>query len=192
MKSKSRSSQISLLWRWRAKRLFPNRIFASLICLASGLVAFLCFGVAINIPVWPMAIPGLLFCGVGVLACTAVFTPANFEVASRDNFLKKPQQDKSTIAILILLLGVITSLLAISMHIFRAIFPNGPGSPKYLITVGIAVACGIFMKQYGNQMVRDHFGQAGGRGLILSGKQAFAVALFMLGIGLYIAWLLAE
>ena len=181
-----------MLWRWRAKRLFPNPIFAGAICLASGLVASLCFGVAINIPVWPMAIPGLLFCGVGLLAGTALFTPANLEVASRDTFLKKPQQDKSTIAILILLLGVITSLLAISMHIFRAIFPNGPGSPKYLITVGIAVACGIFMKQYGNQMVRNHFGQAGGRGLILSGKQAFAVALFMLGIGLYIAWLLAE
>ncbi|MDG2015319.1 MAG: hypothetical protein P8J33_17565 [Pirellulaceae bacterium] len=181
-----------LYWRWKAKRLFPNRVFATVIGLASGLVTFLCFGVAINIPVWPMAIPGFLFFCVCLLASTAAITPKGAEREAREHFLREPQQDKSTIAIFVLLLGVMTSILVISMHIFRAVFPNGPGSLKYFITLGIAIGCSIFMKRHGNQLVKRHFGKTGGRDLVLSGKQAVAVIFFMVGVGVYIAWLLAE
>jgi hypothetical protein len=135
-----------------------------------------------------MGIPSVLFFVGCIATAFAAITRSDKEppAVSRDI-----QTDKPTFAIFVLLIGVYSWLLTLAMHIFDAIFKNGPGSTKYFVTLGIAIVSTLFMQIYGRRVVREHFGARGGRKLELSGRQAFYVAIFVVACGIYAAWLMA-
>ena len=75
------------------------------------------------------------------------------------------------------------------MHIFQAFFKNGPGTTKYYVTLGIALSSTLFMKLYGGQIVRKHFGKSGGRNLEIDAVQVVYVTLLVVAVGIYTTWL---
>jgi hypothetical protein len=184
-----KANQIRPYWLWKTKRLFPSRLFAVVIGLACLTVGVLFAGVALNVDgCWPMAIPSLLFFGGFIATTVSACVSPNQNNTQHDT--GPGQSDKPTFAILILLVGVYSWMLTLSMHIFRAFFKNGPGSIKYYVTLAIAISATLFMKSYGNRVVRKHFGLQGGRNLEIDGWQAFYVVLFVVGCGCYFAWLM--
>lgn len=152
------------------------------------MVGTLFAGVAIYIEgCWPMGIPSVLFFAGGFATAYAAFTPA--DKVPRP-VVRDAQRDKPTFAIFVLLIGVYSSLLTIAMHVFDMFFPNGPGSTKYFVTLGIAISSTLFMQTRGKQVVRKHFGARGGRNLELTGWQAIYIAAFVVSLGIYTAWLM--
>jgi Ca2+/H+ antiporter len=183
------SNQSRPYWLWQTKRLFPSRVFAFVVGLAGLVVGFLFGGVALNVQgCWPMAIPSVIFfLGAAAIVSSAFVSPneddSQHEPANR-------QSDKPTFAIIVLLIGVYSWLLTLSMHIFRAFFKNGPGSTKYYVTLAIAILATLFMKAYGKRVVSQHFGRQGGRHLEIDGWQAFCVVVLVLSFGFYFTWLM--
>ena len=174
-------------WLRQTKRLFPNRLFAAVVSFASLLVGILLAGVALNVQgAGIMGVPSILFfLGSLATACAATVPPD--EVASRSS--SNAQTGKPTFAILVLLISVYSWLLTAAMHIFHTFFKNGPGTTKYYVTLGIALTSTLFMKLYGGQIVRKHFGKLGGRNLELDTAQAIYVTLFVVAVGIYTTWL---
>ena len=186
--STQKSSRRHPPWLRQTKRLFPHPLFAGCISSACLLVGILFAGVAINVQgCWPMGIPSVLF----FLGC---FATASAAVNSSDNEPTTTSHDvqtgKPTFAIFVLLIGVYSWLLTVAMHIFDAFFKNGPGSIKYFVTLGIAISSTLFMQVYGKRVVREHFGAKGGRKLELSGRQATYITIFVVSLGIYVAWLM--
>ena len=175
-------------WLWQTRRLFPHPLFAGCISLACLLVGILFAGVALNvIGCWPMGIPsGLFLAGSLVTACAAL---TRLDDEPRRT-LAKVQMNKPTYAIFVLLIGVYSSLLTLVLHVWGAFFKNGPGSAKYFVTLGIAISATLFMQFYGKRIVREHFGARGGRNLELTGRQAMYIVVFVIGCGIYTAWLM--
>ncbi|MBL8892556.1 MAG: hypothetical protein JNL67_21445 [Planctomycetaceae bacterium] len=80
----------------------------------------------------------------------------------------------------------------IRLHaLFGSEFGNGPGTVKYYINLGIAVAITIFMKWRGQKIVLENFGAQGGRNLEVSGWQAFIIVLFTIATGIYLVWIIS-
>lgn len=104
-------------------------------------------------------------------------------------FRTVPRQEKPTFAVIVLLIGVYSWLLTIAMHVFEAFFKNGPNSPKYYVTLGIAIAATLFMQVYGKRVVRQYFGRKGGRNFDLTKWQAGYVAMFVMCCSFYLMWL---
>ena len=175
-------------WLRQIKRLFPNRLFAGAASFACLLVGILLAGVALNVQgAWIMGIPSILFfLGCLATACAAIIPPV--EATSRSS--SNAQTGKPTFAILVLLIGLYSWMLTAAMHIFQAFFKNGPGTTKYYVTLGIALTSTLFMKLYGGQIVRKHFGNLGGRNLELDAAQVVYVTLFVVAAGIYAAWLI--
>ena len=187
--SKPDSSRRHPYWLWKTKRLFPHPLFAGFISLALLVVGLLFAGVAINVDgCWPMAIPSVLFFAGCFATAAAAITPSDTEPPTVTTDV---QTEKPTFAIFVLLVGVYSWLLTLAMHIFDAFFKNGPGSAKYFVTLGIAISSTLFMQVYGKRVVREHFGARGGRKLVLSGRQAIYITIFVLSLGIYAAWLMA-
>lgn len=185
--NKPDSPPIHPYWLSQTKRLFPHPLFAGCISLASLTIAILFAGVAINVPgVWPMAFPSVLFFAGFIATAIAAVTPST---QSSSSAAHDAQTDKPTIAIFILLIGVYSWILTLAIHIFDAFFKNGPGSTKYFVTLGIAIAATLFTKIYGRKIVRAHFGSRGGRNLQITGWQAVYVTIFVLSLGIYFTWL---
>ena len=178
-------------WLRKTKRLFPHPIFAGCISVLCLLVGILFAGVAIGVPVWPMGIVSVLFfAGAYATAVSAITRPDSEGVARRQE-VGNEQTNKPTFAIFVLLTGVYSWLLTLAMHVFEAFFKNGPGSTKYFVTIGIAIASTLFMQLYGKQVVRLHFGTRGGRNLELTTRQAGYVVLFVIGCGIYFTWIIS-
>ena len=174
-------------WLRQTKRLFPHPLFAGCISLAFMVVGFLFAGVGIFVPGgWPVGILSLVFfAGCFATFCAAIAPPCETAITTPvDSHTGKP-----TFAIFVLLIGVYSWLLTVSMHIFNAFIKNGPGSPKYYLTLGIAISASLFMQFYGKQVVREHFGLRGGRNLELTGRQALYITIFVVSIGIYGTWL---
>ena len=176
-------------WLWKTKRLFPHPLFAGCVSLAFLTVGILFAGVAIDVEgAWPMAVPSaLFFVGCFVTAVAAV-TPYHTEPArvSHDD-----QPEHPTFAIFAVLIGSYAWLLTLLIHLSSAFFTFDRGSPKYLVTVGLALAASAFMRFYGNRVVLEYFGATGVRQLELSGRQAIYVTMYCVSFGIYIAWLIA-
>jgi hypothetical protein len=98
---------------------------------------------------------------------------------------------KPTYAIIVLLISIYAWMLIIGLHIFDNFFAaNRPGGVKYYITLGIALASSFYMTIHGKQIIRQQFGLRGGRNIELSPKQAIYVTIFVIGLGVYFAWLM--
>jgi len=134
-----------------------------------------------------MGIPSVLFFAGCIATAYAAITPSEKGPLSESHNI---QTDKPTFAVIVLLIGVYSWLLTLAMHIFEGFFKNGPGSIKYFVTLGIAISSALFMQRYGKRVVREHFDALGGRNLVLSGRQAFYVTLFVVSLGVYLVWLM--
>jgi hypothetical protein len=135
-----------------------------------------------------MGIPSVLFFAGCLATASAAITPSDKEPATVP---RNVQSNKPTFAIFVLLVGVYSWILTLAIHIFDAFFKNGLGSTKYFVTLGIAISCTVFMQIYGKRIVREHLGVRGGRNLEISGRQAVYIAIFVVSIGIYAAWLMA-
>ena len=187
--SKPDSSRRHPYWLWQTKRLFPHPLFAVCISLACLVVGILFAGVAINVQgCWPMGIPSVLFFAGCFATASSAITPSEKEPPTVS---RNVQTDKPTFAIFVLLIGIYSWLLMLAIHIFDAFFKNGPGSTKYFVTLGIAISSSLFMQICGKRVVREHFGARGGRNLELNGRQALYIAIFVVCLGIYAAWLMA-
>lgn len=180
-------------WLWQTKRLFPHPLFAGCISIACLTVAILFAGVAVSVPVWPMGIASALFFAGAFATAAAAVTKSRERTPTRaEDFTWGSGQTRTpTFAILVLLIGVYSWLLTLAMHVFGALFKNGPGSVKYYLTLGIAIASTLYMQFHGKRVVRRHFGARGGRNLVLSTGQAVYVVVFVVGCGIYLTWLLS-
>lgn len=186
--SQPESSSVRPAWLRQTKRLFPHPLFAGCISLASLAVGILLSGVALNVAgCWPMGIPGLLFFAGSFATACAAFVPSE-EAASAGSV--NVQASKPTFAVVALLIGVYSWLLTVAMHIFDAFPKNGPGSVKYSVTLGIAIAATLYTRLQGSRLIREHLGANGGRNLELTGRQCLCVVIFMVSGGTYLAWLM--
>ena len=175
-------------WLVKTKRLFPHPLFAGCVSLAFLVVGILFAGVAINVEgAWLMGVPSALFFLGCFATAVAVITPSHREPQDASH---SAQPAHSTFAIFVLLIGLYAWLLTFAMHVFGAFLKNGPGSPKYYVTVGLAIASTVFMQVHGNRVVREHFGATGARGLEITGQQAMYVTIFVVALGIYAAWLI--
>lgn len=176
-------------WLVKTKRLFPHPLFAACVSLAFLLVGILFAGVAINVEgAWAMGVPSVMFFLGCFATAVAAVTPSHRKPPDVSH---SAQPAHPTFAIFVLLIGLYAWMLTCAMHVFGAFFRNGPGSPKYFVTIGLAIASTVFMQVYGNHVVREHFGAAGARRLELTGQQAMYVTIFVVAIGIYAAWLIA-
>jgi hypothetical protein len=176
-------------WLWKTRRLFPHPLFAGCVSLAFLAVGVLFAGVAINVEgAWPMGVPGILFFLGCFATAAAAVAPSHAEPpqVSHDARPTSP-----TFALFVLLIGLYSWLLTGAMHVWGACFKNGPGSSKYLVTVGLAIASTAFMRLHGNRIVREHFGATGARDVELTGRQAVSITIFVVALGIYAAWLMA-
>ncbi|KAA1262604.1 hypothetical protein LF1_51710 [Rubripirellula obstinata] len=156
--------------------------------MACLLVAIIFIGVSISEHIWPMAVIGCIF--VAATYATSVATISHIR-SKRLGSVEQPApkgESKPTVAIMILLVGVYSWLLTVAIHIFDAFFRNGPGTPKYFVTLGIAISATLFMQVYGKRVVREHFGRKGGRNLELSPRQAGYVSVFAMACSIYFVW----
>jgi hypothetical protein len=184
--SKHRSGQP--YWLWQTKRLFPHPVFAGCISFACLLVTILFAGVAISERIWPMGIASAIFLAGTCATAAAAFTGTKDKRSANQQDSTHPQAYKPTFAVLVLLIGVYSWLLTIAMHVFDTFFKNGPGSLKYFVTLGIAVAATLFMQVYGKRVVRQHFGTMGGRNLTLNSRQVGYVVVFVMCCSVYLVW----
>jgi len=166
----------------------------SLACLVVGI---LFAGVAIDVGIWWAAFPSSFFFLASFAIAAAAFTRTDLSQSDDDalgiddTHTKQPQRDKPTLAILILLICIYSWMLTAAMHLFDAFFKNGPGSFKYYLTLGIAIASSVFVQVYGKRVVREHFGRQGGVNLELNPRQAALVTALVVGFGIYLTWVVS-
>lgn len=176
-------------WLLRTKRLFPHPLFSGGTSIAFLILAIIFIGVGISERIWPMACVAFVFLTACII--TAVATVSHV----RNRHLGAATQPvaegtaKPTFAIMILLVGIYSWLLTAAMHIFNAIFPNGPGSLKYNLTLALAISATVFMRLFGYRLLRKHFGRRGGRGLELTPRQAVYVVGFVAVLSAYFVWI---
>lgn len=101
------------------------------------------------------------------------------------------QKAKPTWPIFVLLFGVNSWMITVAFHFIGAASPNGPGSFKYFVNLGVAVLSALFMKFYGKRLVQETFGNQGGRNLEVTPMQAVGVVLFLIANAGYLLWLIA-
>ena len=138
-----------------------------------------------------MAIPSIFFFAGVFATASAALTRSNKASAADTAYSSNVQTNKPTFAIIVLLIGVYSWMLTFAMLVFAAFFKNGPGSAKYFGTLGIAISSTLFMLIYGKRVVRQHFASRGGRNLEISAGQAACVVIFVVGCGVYFAWLMS-
>lgn len=176
-------------WLWKTKRLFPHPIFAGLVSLACLALTVIFAGVTVFERIWFAAPICMLFLG-GTCATAAA---AVSEVKDRRSAHADPPDRTTpaapTFAIIVLMISVFAWMLTVGLHWFGAGLRNGPGNHKYWMTVAIAVISTIYTRLHGQRVIRQHFGTTGGRSVNLTGQQAFCVALFVVGFGIYLTWL---
>ena len=136
-----------------------------------------------------MALPSILFFVGALVAFCAAFTKSNSEFDESESDNRQPE--KPTFAIMIALIGTYSWILSLGMFFFRGFF-NGLTPTKYYLTLGIAISATLYLQFHGRQVIRKHFGSVPDlRKLELSSEQAVYVAIFLIGISAYAAWLFA-
>jgi hypothetical protein len=158
------------------------------------LVAGIFATVTVELRIWPMAIASAVFVAGAYATAVTAYVLAKSEKSAVEQRLGNVQSNKSTFAIVVLLISIYSSMLVLGLAVFdafffNAFFKNGPGSFKYYLTVGIAIVATLYMQVYGKHVVREHFGRQGGRNLELAPNQVWYVALFLMALATYGAWL---
>lgn len=179
----------SSAWLRQTKRLFPHPVFAAAISFACLLVGSLLALVTMNQRVWPLAAASVLFFAGAYATGAAAISLWRSRDRHGTAGARQAGTAHRTFAVLVLLVAVYSWLLTIALHVFSAFFKNGPGSMKYFVTLGIAVAASVFMQVKGKRVIRDAFGRQGGRNVQLTGRQSLYVVLFVLGCSFYLVWL---
>ena len=177
-------------WLWQTKRLFPHPLFAGCISFACVLVTLLLVGVGITKRTWPMVAISVAFLVLAYATCRAAISLWKERHEATEEPATQPPS-KPTYAIMVLLIGLYSWLLTLSMHLFGGLFKNGPGSVKYFVTLCIAILSTLFMQVRGKQIVRSHFGPDGGRNLHLNARQAGYVCLLIVCLSIYLVWVLS-
>lgn len=150
-------------------------------CLLLGLIFLM---VTLGGQIWAMAIPTLLFF-LGTYATSAAAASQLLEGRPKKTAVKT---ERPIVAVVALLIGVYAWGLTLAMHVFGAFFKNGPGSIKYFITLGIAIAATLFTQFYGRRVVITHFGHDGGRKLELNPAEIIAAVVTVISFSLYFVW----
>lgn len=137
-----------------------------------------------------MGVLSVLFFAGSFAAVSAAFARSDQEPPAASCYVQK---NKPTFAIFVLLIAVFSWLMwlmILAMHVFDTFIKTGPGSVKYIVTLGIAISSAMFMQIYGNRVVREHFGRKGGHNLEVTSRQALCVVVFVVSFGIYVAWLM--
>ena len=186
--NQSTSQSREVFWLWQTKRLFPHPLFAGCISFACLLVTIIFIGVGFSERLWPLGMASFIFLAANYATAAAAFSLARERRSGFAGSRAIPRQEKPTFAIIVLLIGVYSSLLTIAMHAFEAFFKDGPGSTKYYVTLGIAIAASLFMQVYGKRVVRQYFGRKGGNNLYLTPTQVGYVVVFVMCCVFYLVW----
>ena len=134
---------------------------------------------------WTTTIIGLLILCISLAFANVVI---NARKTARSN-RKDLQRNKPTFAIMVLMFGAYSTVLTLAMHLFDVPAKNAPGSFKYFVNLAVAISSAVFMKLRGAALVRDHFGEQGGRKLELSAQQALYVTMLLICCSIY--WMLS-
>lgn len=185
---KRQAKRVEPYWLWQTKRLFPHPLFAGLVSLACLAVSVIFAGVTIGANVWPLALGSLVFFAASAVTAAAAYSLLFGKQTSYERTRIAPQGRQPTFAVLTLLISIYSCMLTIGMHLFEAFFKNGPGTFKYYLTLGIAIAATFFTQVWGKKILKQHFVGRGTR-FVLTARQSIYVIALIVGCGSYLVWL---
>jgi hypothetical protein len=181
------------VWVTTTLWLTPNSRYATAATAGAAFGSLMCFFYASteHSPV------GWAFCGVfavlaGLIGAASVSRHLHGRrLGAFDSPGDSNSEGRPTVPILVLLISTYSWMLTIGLHLFRRFFAaNGPGGLKYNVTLGIALASSVYMTFHGRFVIRRYFGTAGARNENLSPVEALVVIAFVLGAGVYLAWIM--